>query len=81
MSQSKTKRVRRKKSKGFYRIKEILLEQGKDEKWFAENLKSRFKVNKKTTYAILKDELIADIMLNVKMAIVLRVKLEEIYNY
>ena len=81
MSQLKTKKVRRRKSKPFYRIKEILMEQGKDAEWFAENLKSRFKVNKKTTYAILKDEMFADIMVNMKMAIVLKVKIEEIYNF
>ena len=34
MSQLQTKKVRRRKSKSFYRIKEILMEQGKDAEWF-----------------------------------------------
>ena len=80
MSQLKTKKAVGRKRKDHYRINEILLEQGKDAKWLADILKTRFKVNKKTTYAIVKNEILEDIMINMLIALVLKVKIKEIFN-
>ena len=68
------------RKKEIYRIKEILKMQGKDVKWFANELKMRFKINKRITYARVNNEIGAHIHDNLYMAIVLKVKLKEIYS-